>query len=286
MTDIAIVLNKKAKNAEQIKNYLDALKKDHIDHYCFQVEPKDLEAHIKDCMSQCSLLLIGGGDGTIRSAAQWCANSAVTLGVLPLGTMNHFAKELDLPLTPHDLIAAIKESKRIKIDLAEVNGSIFINNSSIGFYPKLAKKRDYYSKYYPKWLSYIPSFLETLQYHETFPIVIQSEDLNLAIRTSFFMISNNLYSYQFPATIKRDNFNQKLLGIYYLKYGKISVAKVFSHFFSKANHFEVMKSEVTIQVDVKNMDKVNISLDGDTMTMATPLIYRSLPNALQILAAR
>ncbi|WED43972.1 diacylglycerol/lipid kinase family protein [Legionella cardiaca] len=286
MTKIAIVVNKKAKNAALIDNYLDAFNKEQIDYNCFQIEPQDLDATLKQCVQDCSLLLVGGGDGTIRNAAQYCANRPITLGVLPLGTMNHFAKELALPFTVNDLIAAIKKPKVIKIDLAEVNGLVFINNSSLGFYPRLAKKRDHYAKYFPKWLSYIPSFLETLRYHDTFHVVIQSQNLNRTIRTSFFMVSNNLYSYQFPITIGRETFNQKALGIYFLKYGKMTILKVFEHLLKRASNFEIMKSETTIKVNVKNRREVNISLDGDAIMIETPLIYRCLPDSLQLLTLK
>lgn len=283
MTKIAVIVNKKAKNAESITGYLDALKEKQIDYSDFLVEPNDLEKTIQACTEKYPLILVGGGDGTIRTAAQWCANKDITLGVLPLGTMNHFAKELKLPLTVDELVEALKKPKRIKIDLAEVNGVVFINNSSIGFYPKLAKKRDYYAKQYPKWLSYIPSFLEALSYHDVFSINLQNEALNRRLYTSFFMISNNMYSYQFPVTVGRENFNQKILGIYFLKHGKLRISKIFSHLLRKTNHFEIIESETTIKVDIKGMKKIPISLDGDAMTMDTPLIYRCLPDALQLL---
>ncbi|CEK11067.1 diacylglycerol/lipid kinase family protein [Legionella hackeliae] len=283
MAKFAVVLNKNAKNAAQIDAYLDAFDKEKIDYQCYQVESKDLENQIKQCLTEFPIILVGGGDGTIRTAAQWCANTNIILGVLPLGTMNHFAKELGLPLTIKEIITSIKNKDTMRIDLAEVNGKIFVNNSSIGFYPKLAKKRDYYSKYYPKFLSYIPSFLQTLRYHETFSITTKSNELNFSVHTSFFMISNNLYSYQFPATIGRDSFNQKNLGIYFLKRGKLSLMKVINHIFRRANHFEIKSSKTPIKIEIENRDHINISLDGDTISMETPLIYRCLPDSLQIL---
>ncbi|ASQ45575.1 diacylglycerol/lipid kinase family protein [Legionella clemsonensis] len=283
MTKIAIILNKSAKNAAQIDNYLTAFNKEKIDYHCYRVAPENLESQIKHCLTDYSLLLVGGGDGTIRSAAQWCANSSTILGVLPLGTMNHFAKELQLPLTVNDLVSALKQPKFIKIDLAEVNGKVFINNSSIGFYPRLAKKRDFYAKHYPKWISYIPSFLEALRYHETFSITVKSKEVDFSIHTSFFMISNNLYSYQFPATISRDNFDQKILGIYFLKRGKLSLSKVIDHLFRKINNFKILASKTPIKIEIEKKPRINISLDGDTVTMETPLIYRCLPDSLQLL---
>ncbi len=65
--------------------------------------------------------------------------------------MNHFVKELRLPTRAEDLVSAIQKKTYITVDTAEVNGSIFINYSTLGFYPSFAKRRDYYTKRYNKW---------------------------------------------------------------------------------------------------------------------------------------
>lgn len=280
---IALVVNKKAKNASQITNYLRAFDSKQIDYHYLAVEPEELVNTIQDCIKKCRILLVGGGDGTIRSAAQYCVNTSIILGVLPLGTMNHFVKELSLPADIDSLLDAIKEQHTIKIDLAEVNGLIFVNNSSLGVYPKFARKRDFYAKSHHKWLSYLPSIIQTFRRHGTFQITVKNENLNLSLSTSFFMVSNNLYSYQFPAKIERSNFQQKLLGIYFLRYGKLSLEKLFQHLLGNRNNFEVMKSKNPIKVEVKNKEKISISLDGDTVVIDCPLIYKNIPNSLQLL---
>jgi diacylglycerol kinase family enzyme len=283
VNNIAVILNKKAHNAEQIYNYLQAFDQEGILYTFFPLEPEDLPVQIQRCLEEFDLLLVGGGDGSIRSAAQYCANTSITLGVLPLGTMNHFAKEVGLPLTTQEIVEAIKKPRLIKIDLAEVNGNVFVNNSSLGFYPKLAKKRDYYAKHYYKWLSYIPSIIKTFSYHDAFNFKIKAEEINLTLHTSFLMISNNLYSYKFPINIARDSFHEATLGIYFLKHGKMTTRKIFHQLFRKRNNFDVLTSKKPVEIEVLNKATVSVSLDGDTMTMQTPLIYRSIPNALQLL---
>ncbi|HEL9682618.1 TPA: NAD(+)/NADH kinase, partial [Legionella pneumophila] len=186
MTDIAVIINNRAKNAHRMEDYLSELRAHGIDYQLYKADPQQLEKNIQHCCSKYSLLLIGGGDGTVRSAAQWCSNTSVILGVLPLGTMNHFSKELNLPSTTEELIAAIVEKTTTTIDVAEVNGHIFINNSSIGFYSRLAKNRDYYTNFYNKWLTYIPSFIRTLSYHPSYALLIKNKELDISIRTSFF----------------------------------------------------------------------------------------------------
>lgn len=283
MDSLGIVINSKAKNAASLTTYLDALSKSGIDYTLYKSNPSKLDSTIKCCIKNHSVFLIGGGDGTIRSAAQHCANTNTLLGVLPLGTMNHFAKELDLPSNADELVQAIIKKKIVTIDIAQVNGWIFVNNSSIGFYPTLAKKREYYTKFYNKWLSYIPSFIQTLQRHKTFEINIKNKKIKLSIKTSFLMISNNLYSYKFPLTAERESFNKSQLGIYFLKHGKVRFLQIVRYFFNSRHNFEIKKSTLPIEVDIIGQKKIAISLDGEITLVKTPLIYKSLPNSLKIL---
>jgi diacylglycerol kinase family enzyme len=89
-----------------------------------------------------SLLVVGGGDGTVGSVASVLAGSDVALGILPLGTLNHFAKDLGLPTELNAAMDVIASGEVRTVDVAEVNGRIFVNNSSIGLYPFLVARRE------------------------------------------------------------------------------------------------------------------------------------------------
>lgn len=284
--DIALVVNKEALNASRIQAYLDVFDAQAISYKLFEVPSAELEKTLIDCIQSFAIILVGGGDGTVRTAAEKCAQTSVILGILPLGTMNHFAKELNLPLTAEELIAALSRKKTIKVDLAEVNGSIFVNNSSIGFYPRLAKKRNYYTRFYNKWLSYIPSFIETLKKHESFNITVTNAELNFSLFTSFFMVSNNLYSYQFPTTISRKQFDEAILGLYFFKHGKLRLSKIFRALFIKKNSFEIKTTTLPLTVEIQSKKNILISLDGDIVTKDLPLVYSVLPQALNLLTAK
>lgn len=286
MAKIAVIINNKAKNAPQMERYLSALSAHHVNYQLYETTPQQLEKNIQYCYTQYPILLVGGGDGTVRSAAQWCVNTSTILGIIPLGTMNHFVKELNLPLTTEELITAIQEKTTIQIDVAKVNGHVFLNNSSIGFYPRLAANRDYYAKFYNKWLTYIPSFIHALVYHPSYSLLIKNQELNISLRTSFFMVSNNRYTYEFPLTITRESFQKEQLGIYYSRHEKLRLFKMLLAFFTGKAHFEITQTHLPIDVDVRHKNKISISLDGDTITTNTPLRYKILPKSLTLLAKK
>ena len=85
-----------------------------------------------------AIVVAGGGDGTVNAVASHLAGSDIALGVLPLGTLNHFAKDARIPLELEAAVRTIATGRRVPMDAAEVNGRLFINNSSIGLYPHIA----------------------------------------------------------------------------------------------------------------------------------------------------
>ena len=88
------------------------------------------------------VVVAAGGDGTINSVTSQLLNTKKALGILPLGTMNHFAKDLHIPLELEAAVETIIEGHLANVDLGEVNGHIFVNNSSLGLYPSIVRERE------------------------------------------------------------------------------------------------------------------------------------------------
>src|SRR5206468_9121703 len=88
------------------------------------------------------LLIVGGGDGTISAAASAIAGTETMLGVIPLGTLNHFARDLGIPADLAEAAALVASRSERSVDVAEMNGRVFINNSAIGLYPLMVVDRD------------------------------------------------------------------------------------------------------------------------------------------------
>ena len=99
------------------------------------------------------------------------------------------------------------------------------------------------------------------------------------------MISNNVYSYEFPVSIKRNSFNESLLGLYYFKHGKLGLIKLFRTLFKNMENFEVNQSSDPIEIHFTTPQTIMISVDGDTIKTDTPLVYKCLPQSLTILTS-
>ena len=91
--------------------------------------------------SPARVVIAGGGDGTLNAVASRLAGGEKIFGVLPLGTLNHFAKDLNIPLELSAAVDNITAGNVAPVDVGDVNGQIFLNNSSIGVYPQIVIRR-------------------------------------------------------------------------------------------------------------------------------------------------
>ena len=87
-------------------------------------------------------IVAGGGDGTISAAATACFHSGKTLGVIPLGTMNLFARGLGLPLDPPAAVEALASATVMPLDIATANGRPFVHQFSAGMHARMVRQRD------------------------------------------------------------------------------------------------------------------------------------------------
>ena len=89
----------------------------------------------RDASAAGSIVVAAGGDGTVSRVAAGVVEADGTLGVLPLGTLNHFAKDLRIPLELDAAVRTVAAGRVGRVDVGQVNHRLFVNNSSIGLYP-------------------------------------------------------------------------------------------------------------------------------------------------------
>jgi diacylglycerol kinase family enzyme len=101
-----------------------------------------MEAARAAASSDADVVVLGGGDGTMSAGANALAGTGRLMGVLPLGTLNHFARDLGIPPDPEEAVRTIVRGVPRDVDVGEANGRVFVNNSSIGLYPLMVSLRD------------------------------------------------------------------------------------------------------------------------------------------------
>lgn len=163
-------------------------------------------------------LVAGGGDGTVNAVAAAALEHDLPLGVLPLGTLNHFARDLDIPDGLDDAIAVIAAGGERRVDVAIANDRVFLNNASLGLYATVVTDRERQQRRLGrgKWSALLRATLAALREPEAFEVAIDVEGETMRRTTPFVFVGNNDYIVQGPDAGRRAHLDDGLLSVYVL----------------------------------------------------------------------
>jgi diacylglycerol kinase family enzyme len=232
-------------------------------------------------------VLVGGGDGTINAAASALVGTSSALAVLPLGTFNHLAKDLNIPLDVEGAVANAFSGKEIAIDVGEVNGRFFLNNSSIGLYPGLVANRESIEKRgHGKWAAFFPAAAYALWRYSPLTVRLNiSGQRDVATTTPFVFVGNNKYETHPPLLGQRKSLTTGLLWFCRAPHASrtrlfIAALKALTGLGSVTElaDFDATECEV-----ITGRKHIRVSVDGEVVAMQSPLHYSIKPKALRII---
>jgi diacylglycerol kinase family enzyme len=234
------------------------------------------------------LVVAGGGDGTVSAGAAGLVGTGVTLGVLPMGTLNHFAKDLAIPLEQAQAIAVIAGGRRLDVDVGEVNGRIFINNSGLGLYPDIVRDREQRQRRlgHGKWRALLEASIAAARRYPVLSVQIEVDGKTLTRRTPFVFIGNNEYTMEGFDIGERAALDRGQLSLYLThrmgRFGLLHLA--FMALFRRldqARDFDMLTASGFV-VNTHHQ-RLRVSTDGEVNLMQTPLSYRIRAGALRVL---
>lgn len=118
-------------------------------------------------------VVAAGGDGTVIRVIPLAIERNVPLGIIPLGTFNDLAKTLGIPLGVDDACRAVSGGKVKRIDVGRVNGYYFVNEASVGFSTRVARKQTTELKRRFGWLAVVGTTIETLRESRPFHLTMK-----------------------------------------------------------------------------------------------------------------
>ena len=232
-------------------------------------------------------IVAGGGDGTISAVAAELVGTEKILGVLPLGTLNHFAKDLNIPLDLEEAARTIIAGHVAKVDVAEVNGQIFINNSSLGLYPDIVRRREQRQRLgYGKWNSLLRSAFKVLRRYPFLNIRLNADGKEIVTRTPFVFIGNNSYEMESFNIGGRTCLDAGHLSLYMTprtsRFGLLQMAlrALFGNLRQAKDFVSLCTDEIWIETRRKQL---RVAMDGEVLMLETPLHYRVRPAALNVI---
>jgi diacylglycerol kinase family enzyme len=234
----------------------------------------------------CDSLVAGGGDGTINTAASLLVGRDIPLGVIPLGTLNHFAKDLEIPLGLEEAAQVVLGGALCRVDVGDVNGRVFLNNSSLGVYPAIVRLRErYQASGLGKWVAALWASLTVLRRNPFMAVRITVDEQVTVRRTPFVFVGNNEYRMAGLQAGSRDSLVGRHLAVYVLN------AERRTGLLRLGWQILLKGVDEVKELDLLTVDSATIetrrpwlqsALDGEVVPLQAPLEYRIRPGALRV----
>jgi len=250
------------------------------------VHSQQLTAAVRDAAGDPAYeaVVVGGGDGTLSTAAGELVRSGQPLGVLPLGTLNHFAQDLGIPAALDEAVKTITEGDIARVDVGEVNGRIFLNNVSLGLYAHAIRQRDHRAR--PRFVATATAVWQAFHWSPSYRVRVISNGTRLELRTRFLFVGNNVCELRFLDVGRRSRLDAGQLCVFVSHrpsrrgmlaqagralVGKLEEADDFESFCASGAMIEVNRTELALAVD------------GEAVRLRSPLHFRSRPGALRVI---
>jgi diacylglycerol kinase family enzyme len=235
------------------------------------------------------VVVAAGGDGTVSAVADAVRRAGGVLGVIPLGTLNHFARDMGIPLDADEAIRAIAGGHRVAVDVGEVNGASFINNSSLGLYPNIVRGRRWQQRRLrrPKRMAMLWAILAALRRAPLLKLHLRMDDGERTCASPFVFIGNNDYTMEGFHIGKRARLDGGTLSIYTTTRrtagGLFLLAlRALLGTLRQAEDFHEEQAR-TLRVGTPHT-QMFVATDGEVAIMQTPLEYSILPRSLTVIA--
>ncbi|MFM6932508.1 MAG: diacylglycerol/lipid kinase family protein [Novosphingobium sp.] len=230
------------------------------------------------------VIAVGGGDGTLASAAARLAGEGRCLAVLPLGTRNHFARDIGLDGTLEQAAHVAAHGRCDAVDVGYAGERLFLNNASLGLYARMVEDRDRRSL--PKWLATLPAAVNVLVRPGTRRLDLDIDGTRRRVKTPLLFIGNNQYS------LEKGRIGQRAT----LQDGQMCVFAVAQRggpglLFAA---WRIMRGKVDRRADFAAIESArevtafrhglhHLALDGEVVELEFPLTFRVEPGGLKVM---
>jgi len=235
-------------------------------------------------------IVAGGGDGTVNGVAAAVVGHDITFGVIPLGTLNHFARDLGIPLDAAEAARVIVAGHTTAVDVAEVNGRVFLNNSSVGLYPRIVQLRERYrARGLEKWIIAAWATLRVTRTSKPLRVQLDIADQRVSRTTPLVFIGNNEYRMAGFDAGSRESISAGQLAIYIVatssQAGFLRLTwRILTGTAKGSDELAMLRAtEATIDLpDELAVTQLSVALDGEIETLQLPLHYAIRPGALRV----
>ncbi|MCU1606135.1 MAG: putative glycerophosphatase [Modestobacter sp.] len=215
---------------------------------------------------------VAGGDGSVAAAAAVALEYDLPLVVIPAGTLNHFARDVGVA-TPPEAVAAVSEGAAVRVDVAEVNGTPFLNTASIGSYPEMVRRRDRLSGRMGKWAALTVAAAQVLRHGTPVDVELNGQ----RVKAWIVFIGNGCYLPRGLSPAWRPRLEDGLLDVQYLRadlrFGRTRA--VLATLLGVSEHARSYREFQVPELHVRLLSgPQQVAYDGETGETATEFVFR------------
>jgi diacylglycerol kinase family enzyme len=252
---------------------------------CFN--PDDVAKEGRAAAGEGDVVVAAGGDGTVSGVAGVLAGGETPLGVLPMGTLNHFAKDLGIPIDVAKAAKIIAGGHVAAVDVGRVNGRVFVNNSSLGVYSEalLQRHASRSRQGVGKWQAMAVAALKTFWRAPMVHVRLEANGESRELKTPLVFVGNNRYRLDLLRIGGRDRLDEGVLALYVAttstRWGMLKLmSRAMVGRLKQSRDFETL---VTKEVTIWRRKETLVAADGELERMEPPLKYESWPGALKVI---
>ena len=254
------------------------------------VHPRELDDALSlaiadgDCVP-----VIAGGDGTINGILAVLLQADRAVGVLPLGTVNVLGRDLGLAGVLEDQIAALCKGEPMVLDVGSVNDRLFHSISGMGFFSLMAREREYARRRFPfsRTMAFIVAATRSILFTRAITVDIGIGEERRVVEADAVLVTVNSFE---GAEWRRERLDGGVFEVHILNAGglysrcKAAFSIVSGTWRTSGNLMSFTGAEVTLTRRDKR--RGHITFDGEVERKSGPLVYKLLPGAIRLIAAR
>ncbi|WP_404382204.1 diacylglycerol/lipid kinase family protein [Caenispirillum salinarum] len=250
------------------------------------VHPKRIDGVLREACAAGGEVWVGGGDGTLRTAATRLRESSGTLGVLPLGTMNLLARDLGIPLDLEEAVVALAHAPVEPIDVGLMNGELFLNKSALGLYPEMIIDRERRRRLfgYGKWPAMLRAMWRAIRRHRMMEAVLTVDGQERRITTPAMIVATSEYEFRTGRLFRRPSLRDGLLTVYISHergwFGTLGqLLKMWLGTIGRDPEMEILR---TPRLDIAFKRSRPVANDGEVEFVRGPVHYEVDPSGLKV----
>ncbi|MEO8293445.1 MAG: diacylglycerol kinase family protein [Actinomycetota bacterium] len=242
----------------------------------------DLAMEIERASGEGRTVIACGGDGTVNAAAQHLAGTQGVLGVLPGGTLNHFARDLGVR-DPDVALATLAEGRLAAVDVGRADDVVFVNNIGFGAYPEIVREREDREGSVGKWVAFVASVFRVMVDLDPVEGTIDAGGARQHLGATALFVGNNRFSTSPSSIGQRERLDEGVLDVRIVRSRSGALGRASAGWRTVARRPRRIVSLVGERVDVRLREPRLAAIDGEQGSERARMSLRSDPGALRVL---